>query len=178
MQVLVPPAINVHRGTVPHVDSYNRAPCGSRFPVLCAEMRTCVPSFVWSPTFSRIVVLTVLSMPHPPDIVLWGITRSGRAFRPSDWAERLAGLTAAFKLNERLGYSALVRPTLVAGVRALVVSGQLQQEEPRLYQFLVNFARDNELLTTESVAAITAPQSLTPPALPAMPTGGEPREPV
>ncbi len=114
-------------------------------------------------------------MPCTADTVLWGITRSGRTFRPSDWAERLAGLTAAFKLNERLTYSRLVLPVIIRGVRALIVRGELHDKEPRLHQFLLNFARDNELLITETTTAIVDPQSLVPPGVT---SGREPREPV
>jgi len=114
-----------------------------------------------------------------PDVVIWGLTQSGRTFRPSDWWERLAGLTAAFHLSERYAYSSLVEPALVQGVRALVVSGDLDAKEPRLYRFLLNFARDNDLATTESPTAITEPHLLTPPKI-ERPAGkpAEPREPV
>lgn len=114
--------------------------------------------------------------PSAPDIVIWGLTKGGRPFRPSDWAERLAGLTAAFKLSDRLAYSALVLPATVKGVRAVIVSGTLRGQEPRLHQFLLNFARDNELLTTTCENAITAVDKLTPPE--AGRRAGEPREPV
>ena len=110
-----------------------------------------------------------------PDIVLWGVTTSGRRFRPSDWAERLAGLTAAFGMNARLAYSPLVEPMTIGAIPAVVVRGALQELEPRLYSFLLSFARDNELQTAE-VPAGKSPQELTPPATPR--PGAEPREPI
>lgn len=116
---------------------------------------------------------------RPHDFVIWGIMSTGRTFRPSDWAERLAGLTSAFHLSDRLSYSALVLPVTVRGVKALVISGELSTKEPRLHRFLLNFARDNDLLTTESPDAITSPQDLTPPSPPRAPRpAGEPQEPV
>ena len=111
----------------------------------------------------------------PPDVVIWGVTRSGRTFRPSDWSERLAGLTAAFKLSDRLAYSPLVSPVEIRGVRAVIVSGKLCQVEPRLYQFLLNFARDNELTTVSYPEGVGSVAALEPPATP---KGREPREPV
>ncbi|HEV8500147.1 MAG TPA: DUF3579 domain-containing protein [Casimicrobiaceae bacterium] len=111
-----------------------------------------------------------------PDAVLWGITAAGRVFRPSDWAERLAGLTSAFGADQKLVYSPLVCPVDVRGVRALIVAHELADLEPRLYQFLMNFARDNELVLAFEAGAIDAPRRLVPPGMPA--AGAEPREPV
>jgi len=116
--------------------------------------------------------------PRPHDIVIWGVTAAGRTFRPSDWSERLAGLTSAFHLAGRYSYSDLVLPVSVKDVRAVVVSGDLCAKQPQLYRFLLNFARDNELVTTESADAITSPQSLTPPVVAKPARAGEPREPV
>lgn len=120
--------------------------------------------------------------PEPPttaprrDAVLWGITTAGRTFRPSDWAERLAGLTSAFGADQRIVYSPLVCPVDVRGVRALIVSHALSDLEPRLYQFLINFARDNELVLAWEPGAIDATRRLVPPGMSA--AGAEPREPV
>ena len=116
---------------------------------------------------------------HSNDVVIWGVTSAGRTFRPSDWSERLAGLTSAFHLSVRLSYSELVEPVMVGGVRAVIVSGKLAEKEPRLYRFLLNFARDNDLATAETPDASSAPQSLTPPKIerPGR-SAGEPREPV
>lgn len=120
-----------------------------------------------------------MSDPRPHDFVIWGITSTGRTFRPSDWAERLAGLTSAFHLSDRLSYSALVLPVTIRGVRALVISGELCAREPRLHRFLLNFARDNDLLMTESADPVTSPQDLTPPTPARAPRpAGEPQEPV
>jgi hypothetical protein len=110
------------------------------------------------------------------DAVLWGTTTTGRVFRPSDWSERLAGLTSAFGAERKVVYSPLVCPVDVRGTRALVVSHALADLEPRLYQFLINFARGNELVVTWEANAIDAPRQLEPPA--AIAVRAEPREPV
>jgi len=56
------------------------------------------------------------------------------------------------------------------------VSHALADLEPRLYQFLLNFARDNALVVTWEANAIDAPRQLEPP--PGVAVHGEPREPV
>jgi hypothetical protein len=115
------------------------------------------------------------------DAVIWGITTGGRVFRPSDWAERLAGLTSAFGHDQKLAYSPLVRPVTIGGVKAVIVGQELEVLEPRLHHFLLGFARDNGLQVALAAGALAAPQRLLPPALAkAAPTAraAEPREPV
>ena len=109
------------------------------------------------------------------DVVIWGVTTAGRTFRPSDWADRLAGLTSAFGADQRLMYSPHVRPMTVQGVRALIVRRDLAALSPRLHQFLLDFARDNDLVIEAVPDAFAAPHSLLPPA---GPRGGEPKEPI
>jgi Protein of unknown function (DUF3579) len=79
------------------------------------------------------------------DVVIQGITENGRAFRPSDWAERLCGIMSSFGADEQLRYSSHVRPTTIDGVGCVVISGELASIEPRVYQFLMDFANDNDL---------------------------------
>ncbi|MGH8809483.1 MAG: DUF3579 domain-containing protein [Noviherbaspirillum sp.] len=85
------------------------------------------------------------------EFFIQGVTSDGRAFRPSDWAERLCGVMACFRpegsggRNAHLGYSPYVRPTVLGGVKSVVVSEDLRQIEPLAYHFVVNFAKDNDL---------------------------------
>lgn len=89
-------------------------------------------------------------------VFIQGITRDGRSFRPSDWAERLAGVMAQFRPGAgsgpgaHLGYSPWCLPTVVGGVRCVVVSPVLRTHEPMAWDFVMNFARDNELQTFEA----------------------------
>ena len=55
------------------------------------------------------------------EFVIQGITHDGKAFRPSDWAERLCGVMAAFGGDHRMQYSPFVHPVTVNGVRCVVV---------------------------------------------------------
>jgi hypothetical protein len=103
-----------------------------------------------------------------------GRQAGGSTFRPSDWAERLAGLTSAFGFERKLSYSPLVRSMSIAGVKAVVVGARLAALEPRLYQFLLNFARDNDLVVTQHADALANARSLEPPSI----ARREPREPV
>jgi hypothetical protein len=109
------------------------------------------------------------------DVVIWGVTLGGRTFRPSDWSERLAGLTSAFGHDQKLAYSPLVRPVVIGGVRAVVVGHELEALEPRFHQFLLAFAKDNELVTTSGPDLRRAPHALQPPKAGAR---AEPKEPV
>lgn len=79
------------------------------------------------------------------EFVIQGITKAGEPFRPSDWAERLCGVMAAFGNDHRMQYSPYVHPITSNGVRCVVVDIRLERIEPMAYRFLVNFAKDNEL---------------------------------
>jgi len=87
-----------------------------------------------------------------------GITQSGRVFRPSDWAERLAGVMSSFRpgnprANSRISYSPWCVPSSVNGVKCVIVSDALRDHNVMAWDFCMNFARDNELQTQEGPAA-------------------------
>ncbi len=81
----------------------------------------------------------------PREIVIIGITESGSPFRPSDWADRLCGVVSLFGEDQRISYSPFVRPIAVGGVRCVAVDVRLEQLNPAAFEFLLGFARDNEL---------------------------------
>lgn len=90
----------------------------------------------------------------PRQFKIQGITREGKAFRPSDWAERLAGALSSFRppgtgIGARIGYSPYCTPRVVGGVKCVIVSEALRDLEPMALDFVLHFARDNALITTE-----------------------------
>ncbi len=89
---------------------------------------------------------TVMS---PQRLVIQGVTPNGRAFRPSDWAERLCGIMSTFGGDHQMRYSPFVRPMMLDGVRCVLVEPSLADVEPRAYRFLLDFANDNELLVID-----------------------------
>jgi hypothetical protein len=88
------------------------------------------------------------------EFFILGISNAGRQFRPSDWAERLCGAMSCFRpedgRNAHLKYSPYVRPTVVNGLKAVVVSRSLQELEPLAYHFVVDFAKDNDLQVVDA----------------------------
>jgi hypothetical protein len=88
----------------------------------------------------------------PREIFIQGITANGKAFRPSDWAERLCGVLSQFRPEDEdpthahIGYSPFVRPTNVHGVKCVIVDARLRDIEPMAWEFALSFARDNGLL--------------------------------
>ncbi|MEO8299795.1 MAG: DUF3579 domain-containing protein [Burkholderiales bacterium] len=93
----------------------------------------------------------------PRQLFIQGTTRDGRTFRPSDWAERLAGAMSCFRpggiqggIGQAIGYSPYCIPTVIGGVRCVVVSEALRDIEPMAWDFVMNFARDNELRLTKA----------------------------
>ena len=56
--------------------------------------------------------------------IIVGLTKEGRKFRPSDWAEHLCGVMSAFGA------------------------------EPMAYRFMLNFAQDNDLQIIDGVCSL------------------------
>ena len=83
--------------------------------------------------------------------IIHGLTVDGARFRPSDWAERLAGVMAQFRppgsAPSHLTYSPYVLPIMINGVRGIVVDQRLRDLEPLAWKFVVDFAKDNGLKT-------------------------------
>ena len=95
-------------------------------------------------------------MPSTPvrSFTILGITRAGRTFRPSDWADRLCGVMSSFRPpssgpQQHLTYSPYVMPGIHEGIRCVRVDARIHDIEPMAYKFLAGFAKDNDLQVIE-----------------------------
>lgn len=79
------------------------------------------------------------------EVVIRGVTTQGRTFRPSDWADRLASIVGDVGRDNRLKYSPDVQPVTRAGVRCVVIKRRLAARDARVFKFLLDFARENDL---------------------------------
>ena len=102
------------------------------------------------PASLRMTATTVATKPR--EFFIQGLTKDGRSFRPSDWAERLASAMSSFRpgggaggIGAYIGYSPYCVPTVVDGVKCVIVNEALREIEPMAWDFVMNFARDNEL---------------------------------
>ena len=91
----------------------------------------------------------------PKEVFIQGITHDGKTFRPSDWADRLCGVMSQFRpggprLGSHLTYSPWCVPTVINGVKCVVVNVELRDVEPMAWDFVLNFARDNHLQTVDA----------------------------
>ena len=91
---------------------------------------------------------------NPSEVFIQGVTRDGRTFRPSDWAERLAGVMSSFRPGgaqpgSHLSYSPWCIPTVIDGIKCVIVNRELRNHEPMAWDFVMNFAKDNELKVGE-----------------------------
>ena len=89
------------------------------------------------------------------EVFIQGITLDGRTFRPSDWADRLCGVMSPFRPGgarpgSHLNYSPWCVPTVVNGIKCVVVNAQLRDSDPMAWDFVINFAKDNQLQTVEA----------------------------
>ena len=93
-----------------------------------------------------------MSLAVPRQFYIQGVTKQGRTFRPSDWAERLAGAMACFRpggaqggISAYIGYSPYCVPRVVDGIKCVMVNEALRGIEPMAWDFVMNFAKDNDL---------------------------------
>ena len=87
---------------------------------------------------------------YPKEVFILGTTRAGKAFRPSDWAERLAGVMSQFRPGgpqpgSHLGYSPWCVPTSFGDVKCVIVNRDLRDCNVMAWDFCMNFAKDNDL---------------------------------
>jgi hypothetical protein len=87
-----------------------------------------------------------------PSFIIVGLTREGKKFRPSDWAERLCGVMSAFGAQKRMKYSPFVSPCTYNNEKSVFIDGQLNDAEPMAYKFMLNFANDNDLQVAQQEA--------------------------
>lgn len=87
-------------------------------------------------------------------VFILGITKNGKTFRPSDWAERLAGVMSQFRpgganpsrsVGSHLGYSPWCVPRSFGDVKCVIVNRELRECNVMAWDFCINFARDNDL---------------------------------
>ena len=97
------------------------------------------------------------------ELFILGQTREGKTFRPSDWAERLAGVMSSFRPGgaqpgSHLSYSPWCIPTVVDGVKCVIVNRDLRDYDVMAWDFVLNFARDNDLQVAEACLLPDAPR--------------------
>lgn len=95
--------------------------------------------------------------PSVHEVFILGVTHAGKTFRPSDWAERLAGVMGPFRPagshhghGAHIAYSPWCVPTIINGVKCVVVHRDLRECNVMAWDFVMNFARDNDLQMVEA----------------------------
>jgi hypothetical protein len=87
---------------------------------------------------------------HPKEVIILGVTTSGQTFRPSDWAERLAGVMSSFRPGgaqpgDHLSYSPWCVPNTMDGKKCVIVHTDMREAHVMAWDFVMGFARDNQL---------------------------------
>jgi hypothetical protein len=110
-----------------------------------------------------------------PRFVIEGITLDGKAFRPSDWIERLIDTLSTYGVDRRTRPGTYVGPErrrqqmiflcaqMIEGRKCLVVDARLRDANPAAFRFLQEFTQSNHLRVQEpegtSSAMAASPQS-------------------
>jgi Protein of unknown function (DUF3579) len=79
------------------------------------------------------------------EIIIEGLTRAGKPFRPSDWVDRMCSSYASFGEDRKLRYSPYLKPEVINGVRCLAVNMQLKEVSPEGFEQLMQFVAENQL---------------------------------
>jgi Protein of unknown function (DUF3579) len=89
------------------------------------------------------------------ELYILGITKQGKTFRPSDWAERLAGVMSQFRpggaqRGSHLGYSPWCVPSAIGSTKCVILHADLRDYDVMAWDFCLNFAKDNDLQVSET----------------------------
>lgn len=84
------------------------------------------------------------------EIIIEGLTRAGKPFRPSDWVDRTCSTYATFGTDKKLVYSPYLKPKVMNGVRCLAVDMRLKDVNPDGFTQLMQFADENQLNILDS----------------------------
>ena len=89
------------------------------------------------------------------EVFIQGVTNDGKTFRPSDWAERLAGVLSQFRPGgaqpgSHLSYSPWCVPTTINGIKVVILHSDLRDYDVMAWDFAINFAHDNGLQVVEA----------------------------
>lgn len=79
------------------------------------------------------------------EIFIQSMTRDGKAFRPSDWVDRVCSSYASFGSDRKIRYSPYLKPEMIDGQRCLAVNMQLKTANPEGFEELMQFANENNL---------------------------------
>lgn len=79
------------------------------------------------------------------EVIIEGLTRTGKPFRPSDWVDRMCSTYASFGADRKLRYSPYLKPRVVNGIRCLAVDLELKNVNLEGYNQLMHFAEENQL---------------------------------
>lgn len=93
-------------------------------------------------------------LPASSEFLIIGITSCGKKFRPHDWAERLAGVMGIFgsesiDSKECGHYSSWCLPIVSGDHKCVIVRRELALLNRAAWDFVIGFAKDNDLQTTE-----------------------------
>jgi len=89
------------------------------------------------------------------ELIIIGMTEAGVIFEVPDWPERLCEMVASLWSNEQANHSEYLHPAHIDGFPALVIQGNLKQDDPAAYSVVKKFVAENHLKTRYGRDAVT-----------------------
>ena len=85
-------------------------------------------------------------------MVIHGVTREGKLFRPRNWAERILGSVCKIGKNGKPDFFSQyisMKYDNENNCKSLIVHEELEHENLPVYEFIVQFMTDNNLRVTD-----------------------------
>lgn len=87
--------------------------------------------------------------------VILGVTDTGEIFDVPGWPERLCGMLADLRKDNRLSYSEYLHPAHIGGFPAVVMLSALEQDDPASFSIVKQFVAENRLKTRSGRSGIS-----------------------
>jgi len=83
-------------------------------------------------------------------MIIKGITKDGKKFRPNDWAQRLCSIFGEFGSDKKFRYCISLRPVCDKdGNCCVYLDDVLVSKESEMYKQILKFIEDNDLELVE-----------------------------
>ncbi len=71
----------------------------------------------------------------------------------------MSGALSTFGRDHRIRYSPLLQPLTIDGVKCVALDPKLQEQFPEMYQYIMGWANNNDLVVSEGETSAAHPEN-------------------